>query len=173
MIKALRKLDHRCSLGAHKLTKSHDKIHTLAVVFARWVFWLLLLGLVVAVFARRGPIFVRELLFVLGLSILLGIIFNLILGKIFVRKRPFETHKLHALISTTWLGGSFPSDHAMFSFAVATPLWIFDPITGIWAIIVACLIAVSRVAVGVHYWTDVIVGTAVGVGAAYIALAII
>ncbi|NQV11900.1 phosphatase PAP2 family protein [Candidatus Uhrbacteria bacterium] len=173
MLTAIKKIDHSFTVGLHKLTKTHEKIHTLAVIFARWVFWFLLLGLVIAIVVRHEPIFVGALLKVLMASIIIGVVSNLLFGKIFVRKRPFETHKLHALISTTWLGGSFPSDHAMFSFAVATPLWIFDPITGAWAMLIAALIAISRVAVGVHYFTDVLMGSAVGIAAAYLAFAII
>ncbi len=169
----LAKIDHRLSLITHTITRKNELIHTMAVVFARWVFWLLLLGLMVVVLWRREPIYVYELMKVLALSGILGIATNLILGKFFVRKRPFETHKLHSLISTHWLGGSFPSDHAMFSFAIATPLWIYDPITGAWAMLVAALIALSRVAVGVHYLSDVIVGSAVGISMAYLAFAIV
>ena len=169
----LAKIDHRLSLAIHTLTRRNDFLHTTAVVFARWVFWLLLLWLMVVVFWRRGPIHVLQLAEVLIVANVFGILFNLVLGKIFVRKRPFDTHKLHPLISTHWLGGSFPSDHAMFSFAIATSLWIADPVTGAWAMLVAGLIALSRVAVGVHYVSDVVVGTATGILAAYVSLALV
>jgi undecaprenyl-diphosphatase len=173
MLDALRKYDHTLSVRFHKVTSTNNGIHTLAVIFARWIFWVLLFGLFIVVLLRREPIFVKQLLIVLTGSILFGVVINLVLGKIFIRKRPFITHKLHALISTTWLGGSFPSDHAMLSFAIASPLYIFDPITGIWAMITAGLISLSRVAVGVHYLSDIFTGTLVGTASAYLVFALI
>lgn len=162
-------IDHKLSLLIHNMTRRHDVLHTVAVIFARWVFWLLLLALAVVVYVKSEPIYVAQLIKVLALSIAFGFIGNLWLGKIFVRKRPFVTHKLHALIPTTWLGQSFPSDHSMLSFAIALPLFMADPASGLWALILACLIALSRVGVGVHYISDVIVGSAVGVTAALLA----
>lgn len=173
MLSAITKLDHSLTAQVHGITKRNDLIHTTAVIFARWVFWILLIGLLVAVFLRRDPILVSEFFYSLSASLVVGVVMNLILGKIFVRKRPFETLKLHALISTTWLGGSFPSDHAMLSFSLATPLWIYDPVTGIWAMLVALFIAISRVAVGVHYFTDVLVGSLVGILSAHLVFMVI
>ncbi len=163
-------VDHRLSLALHAVTRRNEALHTGAVVFARWVFWILLAVLLGVVYLNHEPLFVTELAKVLMLSIVFGFVLNLWLGKIFVRKRPFVTHRLHALIPTTWLGTSFPSDHAMLSFAIAVPLYGVDPRVGAWALVVAGAIGLSRVLVGVHYLSDVLVGSAVGIGAAMLAM---
>ncbi|MEK7529519.1 MAG: phosphatase PAP2 family protein [Patescibacteria group bacterium] len=163
------KLDHSLSLALFRLTRERS-IHTVAVVFARWVFWMLLLGIGFFVYAHQEPLYVAELVKMMTLAIAFGFIGNLWFGKIIVRKRPFITHKLHPLIPTHWLGASFPSDHAMLSFAIATPLSVVDPVIGVWALSVAGLIALSRVSVGVHYLSDVVVGSAVGVIATLLAV---
>ena len=127
------KLDHSLSLALFRLTRERS-IHTVAVVFARWVFWMLLLGIGFFVYAHQEPLYVAELVKMMTLAIAFGFIGNLWFGKIIVRKRPFITHKLHPLIPTHWLGASFPSDHAMLSFAIATPLSVVDPVIGVWAL---------------------------------------
>ena len=165
----LAKLDHTISLALYTMTRARG-LHTVAVVFARWVFWVLLIAIGAFVYLNQEPLFVAELIKVMTLSITFGFIGNLWLGKIFVRKRPFITHKLHSLIPTHWLGASFPSDHAMLSFAIAAPLSVVDSVTGLWALIVAGLIALSRVSVGVHYISDVLIGSAVGVIATLLAV---
>jgi len=169
MLLSLSKIDHRASIALHSIVKKNDFLHTVFVVFARWIFWILLLSVGGFVFWHKDPLFVEMLSRLIGLSLLFGVALNLILGKIFVRKRPYYTHRLHALIETHWLGGSFPSDHSMLSFVIATPLWIFEPSLGIVAITIAGLIAISRVGVGVHYVSDILVGSAVGISVSFFA----
>ncbi len=166
----LAKLDHKISLAIHNVTRRNEALHTVAVIFARWVFWALLLGIGIVIYLKQGPIYVTELVQMTTMSLVIGFIGNLWLGKIFKRKRPFVTHKLHALIPTNWLGPSFPSDHSMLSFALAMPLFVVDPATGILALIAAFCIGLSRIGVGVHYISDVVVGSAVGIIATALAV---
>ncbi len=77
------------------------------------------------------------------------------------RKRPFraEHHKplIHMPIETP----SFPSAHATISFAFST-LFIGDAILFPLAFVMAVAVVYGRVAVGVHYVSDVLAGTVVG-----------
>lgn len=57
---------------------------------------------------------------------------------------------------------SFPSGHAAGSFAFAFFLFALHRPTGLFAILLAIPIAVSRVALGVHYPTDVVCGGGLG-----------
>lgn len=80
----------------------------------------------------------------------------------FSRLRPCQVLDYVRILIPCGAGKSFPSAHAANNFAVATVLaysyrqykWIFYTI--------ALLIAFSRVYVGVHYPSDVIVGSAIG-----------
>lgn len=92
------------------------------------------------------------------------IINNGILKNLVARTRPYDAvHDLTRLIGEQ-VDYSFPSGHTSSSFAAGTiffrnlPKWI-----GIPSIILACLIAFSRLYVGVHYPSDVLFGVVSGI----------
>ena len=58
---------------------------------------------------------------------------------------------------------SFPSNHAVNSFAFASSIGSFFPKTLVVLAPVAALVGLSRVAVGVHYPADVVAGAALGI----------
>jgi undecaprenyl-diphosphatase len=65
---------------------------------------------------------------------------------------------------------SFPSDHALFSFAVASGFYFGgQKKIGIVLYIVAFLISFSRVVVGVHFPLDVLAGALLGIGLSWLA----
>lgn len=68
---------------------------------------------------------------------------------------------MHLLAART-ADPSFPSDHAAAAFAIAVAVFAFSRRAGGALLAVAVLIAVSRVALGVHYPVDVLAGAAVG-----------
>ena len=87
------------------------------------------------------------------------------------RARPFVDHpSVHNLIHHARDAG-FPSDHTTGAFAIAVALVLRHRLAGVTALVLACVIAVSRVAVGAHYPTDVLGGAALGALAALVLLA--
>ena len=64
---------------------------------------------------------------------------------------------------------SFPSGHTLVSFEAATALTVYHRKWGIAALVLAALIAYSRLYLFVHYPTDVLVGAVLGVGIALLA----
>lgn len=103
-----------------------------------------------------------------GLTTMLALVINVILANgilkhLVQRPRPFDTYGgLQVLIHrpADW---SFPSGHASASFAAAFVLYHYLPKKfSIPALILATLIAFSRLYLGVHYPSDVIGGAAIG-----------
>ena len=58
--------------------------------------------------------------------------------------------------------GAMPSLHAANAFAVAFALLCFFPKTAPWGLLVASLIALSRLGVGVHWPSDIVAGALFG-----------
>ncbi|MCL1832345.1 MAG: phosphatase PAP2 family protein [Oscillospiraceae bacterium] len=103
-----------------------------------------------------------------GFTMAIALILNLLLGEItlkplFSRLRPFIDSDITLLISEPH-GYSFPSSHAMSSFAAATAITWYHKRVGICALVLAGLIAFSRLYLYVHYLSDIIVGSVLGVG---------
>lgn len=86
------------------------------------------------------------------------------------RPRPFDAHpdSVHTLVARS-ADGSFPSDHAAASVAIATVLVLAHRRLGLVALAGAALVCVARVYVGAHYPGDVLAGAAIGAGVAWIA----
>lgn len=95
------------------------------------------------------------------------VISTLGLKHLFARPRPCVAFPVEGLYPCP-SGFSFPSGHTISSFAAAGVLF-FRKTAGRWAaVVLAVLIAFSRVYLNVHYGTDVLAGALLGVAAAYL-----
>lgn len=68
---------------------------------------------------------------------------------------------------------SFPSGHAMSAFAIAIPLCIYYPQLQAALLALSLSIAISRVILGMHFVSDVVVGSLLGTGLGYTAYLLI
>lgn len=115
-----------------------------------------------------------------GISMLAGLILSVIfcngiLKPLVARERPYwidgdllaqiEALKnsvpswLHVIIPTDY---SFPSGHTSASFASALAIFMVRKKEGVVAILIAACIAISRIYIGIHYPTDVMVSLVLG-----------
>jgi membrane-associated phospholipid phosphatase len=86
------------------------------------------------------------------------------------RARPSLTYAdVHPLVPLPG-SSSMPSGHAWIAGAAATVLWVVVPARRAWIVGLAALIALSRVYLGVHYPSDVLVGVAGGVATGLLVL---
>lgn len=108
-----------------------------------------------------------QILLALGFSFLIT---NLLLKNLIGRVRPFDLASGIELLIKTPLDYSFPSGHTSASFAATTVLMIKRWKGRYVALVLAILIAFSRLYLYVHYPTDVLAGIIVGVGAGYFAV---
>lgn len=116
----------------------------------------------------------RKAGFSMGAALLMGVILcNLILKPLVGRIRPFDYQLEHFgividLLIATPHDYSFPSGHTIASFEAATALIIRNRKLGIPAMVIAVLVAFSRLYLYVHYPTDVIASMILGAGLAFL-----
>lgn len=95
--------------------------------------------------------------------VLNALLVNVILKTQIMRIRPFVLEDALILLTRLPSDSSFPSGHTSASFAVAVIVWKCLPKkAGVPAILLACLIGISRLYVGVHFPTDVLAGVVIG-----------
>ena len=121
------------------------------------LWYTLILGLpLVAGRAAIRPALVMALVGMLGVGI------YKLLKRTFVRERPFITHNAIELAAAPLDRYSFPSGHTLHAVAFTWQAvahfpglaWVLVPFTA--------LVAASRVVLGLHYPTDVLVGATIG-----------
>lgn len=76
--------------------------------------------------------------------------------------RPFLIFDITPLISVSEGMGSFPSTHATFFAALALTLYLQNHTLGRWYFASMILVALGRIAVGVHFPIDVFIGILLG-----------
>lgn len=134
---------------------------------------------VISSLADRGLIWILLTLILLctrkyrraGQASAIALVFMLFVGNIVLkplagRIRPYDVNTLIVLLIEAPTDYSFPSGHTFASFACACTLLLEDKRLGIPALVLAVLIAFSRMYLYVHYPTDVLAGVVLGIAAA-------
>ena len=96
----------------------------------------------------------------MALSFVVG---NVMLKNIIARARPCSVDTSVSLLIPFPSEYSFPSGHTLNGFTAAVTLFLFYKKPGIIAIIIAGLIAFSRMYLFVHYPTDILGGIVIGI----------
>lgn len=105
------------------------------------------------------------------LVIVLATMFFVTLIKFVVRReRPLPPGEF---VTFRYDAYSFPSGHSARLAALAVSTIFFAPTVGWVLAIIALMVALARVAVGVHYLSDIVTGLIVGVGVAWVIAAFV
>lgn len=121
-------------------------------------FWILLsIGYLFGKKTRKCGV---TMLLSLGIMILFG---NVVLKNIFMRERPCWIDQSIALLIANPHDYSFPSGHTYSSVAAASVMYCYDKLSGFIALVVAALIAISRMYLFVHFPTDVLASCILGI----------
>ena len=116
----------------------------------------------------------RKCGYVVLLSLILCLIFgNGILKNLIARERPCWIDTTVKLIIDNPTDFSFPSGHTLSSFAAAFSIFKYHKKLGITALILAGLIAFSRLYLFVHFPTDILGGICLGIAISYMSTKIV
>lgn len=146
-------------------TPAFDKIMTsITKLGDAGIFWIILtlIFLIIPKMRRTGIIMASALIMDL-------LICNVAVKNLVARTRPYDVNTGVQLLVAKLRDYSFPSGHTAASFASVTALYLAGE-KKLWkpALAIACLIAVSRLYLYVHYPTDVLGGMVFGILAGYV-----
>ena len=129
-------------------------------LLAEYGVFLILVGLALLFWRSRRVCGLAELSgLVIGL-----LVCNLLLKNLIARSRPYWIHTDIQLLISAPTDYSFPSGHSLHCFIAAAALMYFDKRLGWPMLVIAVLVAFSRLYLYVHYPTDVLAGAALGTG---------
>lgn len=156
----LRQLDHNSFLFLNGLAGKNMYLDWLVIFIGQYLIFVIILIIISHLFLGR-----RDLFFTALVSGFMAEITNRIISLIHFRYRPFISlsDRVTLLINHN-PDKSFPSDHAILAFALATIIIIKSKGKWGWVLLVfAILISLARVIAGLHYPADITAGAILGV----------
>ena len=172
MLDYIRELDHQLLIFINQLGNTGWDSFWLTITNAwNWIpFFLLILFVVFKKFSRRE---VKWILFYVGLTFFFTALMTFGTKELVQRLRPLHNEELmpYLRIITTEKGYSFFSGHTSNSFALTTFLYLVfrkRMKVAFWLFLWPIPYAYSRLYLGVHFPTDILVGLLVGITTAHI-----
>jgi undecaprenyl-diphosphatase len=159
-------MDHQILVALNDLLMRHHALRIPVVDFvvsAQVAMAVLVVGLFVL--GRRAT---RRGAFLAGCSAVTGVLVAQGITALVDRARPFVADPAIHVLVHHGPDRSFPSDSATGAFAIGVALYAYAPPWGRALLVLAVALAVGRVAVGMHYPTDVLTGAALGAATAVV-----
>jgi len=159
-LRRLAMLDAAATVRANRAL-AHRGAHTLFRVASRLgdgILWYALMALVLVAEGPRGLVPIAHMVAVgaLGLAIYKWLKMRT------ARPRPYQVHAAIRLGADPLDAFSFPSGHTLHAAAFAILFTAYYPLLGVVVLPFATLVAASRLALGLHYPSDVLAGAAIG-----------
>src|SRR5436309_13637517 len=137
-------------------------VNATEVLFAAFLVVLFVVGRGRWAIARRAGVAAAA-------STALALVLGKVISTLVDRPRPFVANPRAVHLFTAHAADpGFPSDHATAAFAIAVAVLLRHRPLGLVALVGATLLAVGRVAIGVHYPSDVLAGAALGAASALV-----
>lgn len=148
-----------------RVAVSSPVLIAVAVFCARWlVFGFALFGAVLLTRPRKQDRHaVQEAAWSAALALIATAVIAALGGRARPYLAPFDASAPVTLLIPPPFNSSFPSGHMAVSFAVAAAILYANRRAGLLALLLALFVAAGRMAVGVHYPTDILGGIIVGI----------
>lgn len=131
-----------------------------------WSFWV---AMALPLWLLKGEDALAPMIHI-ALTALVGIAIYKLLKRCLVRERPFVNNGTILCGAAPLDRYSFPSGHTLHAVSLTTMLTYVEPVMAIICAPFAVLVAMSRIILGLHYPSDVIVGAAIGGTLAYLSI---
>jgi undecaprenyl-diphosphatase len=138
-------------------------MHSIIIFGAKYLFVAIVLAWLLAWYQANGKTR-SNLTIATAAALIIAVFLDKIAGGLYYDPRPFVSHHIIPLISHSADNG-FPSEHTLFSVALASTLFYYRPKLGVVALIIAILVGSARVAAHVHSPIDIVGGIMLGFAA--------
>jgi len=165
-------MDYRIDHAINLVVRHHPLLASIVAGFANWgVVAFGAAAVLLWVLAPPGGPHLWKRAGTAGLAAAaLGLAINQVIIHLYQRPRPYQAHPLGIVpLLPRSTDPSFPSDHASAAFGIAVGILLIHRRAGYVFLAAAFLIAVSRVATGAHYPSDVLAGALIGTLSGFIA----
>jgi len=146
--------------------KSIPALNPVMIFLAEYTPYILALSMLVYWFLRRRQdrmmIIQSICAFVLATSV------GKVCGLFYAHYQPFAVLPDVNKLVEHELDNSFPSNHTILFFSISFSIWLVHKMEGLLWLLLACLVAQSRVWIGVHYPIDIATGAIISIVAALI-----
>ncbi|WP_179998931.1 phosphatase PAP2 family protein [Acinetobacter sp. YH12239] len=122
------------------------------------VFWYMMVALV---WLLQGPQYTIQILYIVVAASLGTLIYKILKTKT-VRPRPYQVHQVIHIGERPLDHFSFPSGHTLHAVMATIVLGYVEPVLLVMMMPFTILVALSRMVLGLHYPTDVLVGALIG-----------
>jgi membrane-associated phospholipid phosphatase len=155
--------DTNLFLEVNQFVQRTDWLHGPLTMYAEYGILLFAGLLVIGWFvARRRGIARMVALVWAGLGTVVAVAVNQPLVQLFHAARPYTNLHQILVLATPSTDFSFPSDHSTMAGAVTAGLFLVDPLLGSVSLVLALVMAFSRVYIAAHYPYDVLAGLTLG-----------
>jgi membrane-associated phospholipid phosphatase len=120
---------------------------------------------------RDWKVLVRDFLFkgtlIFAIPVGIATAISEVISTIYVRQRPFVALPKVQLLVPHGIDGGMPSHHIVFMVTLIFTVYFYDKKAAIFLALLTLLSGIARVAAGIHYPSDIVVGAVIGMTVAY------